>query len=116
MAAPTVSGFSCALLGPTNYDSSMTITLTIGVPIPESGTITVVILEFTEGTDSTCESTSGTCGISSDTVTVTADANGISTGSFVINLTGLEAPSTGADTTVKLVDSVKSNDSGSNEI
>ena len=42
--APTVTEPNCALRGPTNYDSTLIISLTVAVFIPESGTITIDIL------------------------------------------------------------------------
>ena len=42
--APTVIEPNCALRGPTNYDSTLIISLTVAVFIPESGTITIDIL------------------------------------------------------------------------
>ena len=43
-AAPTsVIASSCALAGGTNYDASLTITITVGIFVPENGNI---IIEF----------------------------------------------------------------------
>ena len=43
-ASPSVAASSCTLRGPTNYDASLTITVTVGVFVPNGSTITIDIL------------------------------------------------------------------------